>query len=344
MLMAGDTDEGAILRRVTRSIAGAGPLEDLLTAVCHELARHLRAPLSAVLRRAGSGAPVVAATGGAQPVLAARLADPRIAVPVRLEAPVRVDGREWGRIVVAWVEPGRIPPGSQALLADIAELLAIAVSSAEQRLRLIASRFRIVAAADDARRRLERDLHDGAQQRLVLLTLDLQAAEAAVPAEMSQLKAQLGRAADDLAQTVGDLQELARGIHPAVLSHGGLRPALKTLARRCPVPVHRQVDLNGRLPEAVEVALYYVASEALTNIAKHAGAEAAWLDLRLEEGSVVLEVRDDGVGGAGFGAGSGLDGLRDRIDALGGWLHLDSPSGAGTTLTAAIPLRHGTNR
>jgi len=333
-----------MLRRVTRLVAGADPLEDLLTTICQEVAQLLGAPVAAVLRRSPDGSTAVVATGGSRPVLAARLADRRRALPARREAPVVVDGREWGVLVAGWLERAPLPAGSDAVLADVADLVAIAVANVERRLQLVASRARIIASADQARRRIERDLHDGAQQRLVRLALDLRAAEAAVPPELGDLRAQLGRAADDLARAVGDLQEIARGIHPVILSHGGLRPALNGLARRCPVPVHRQTAINGRLPEPVEVALYYVASEALTNAAKHAGAETVWLDLRAGGGEAVLTVRDDGVGGARAGAGSGLVGLRDRLEALGGRLRLESPPGGGTTLIAEVPLRSDATR
>jgi signal transduction histidine kinase len=203
---------------------------------------------------------------------------------------------------------------------------------------LSASRARIVAAADQARRRIERDLHDGTQQRLVSLVLDLRAAEANVPPELTELRAQLAHLAGELAAATDDLRELSRGIHPAILSEGGLTPALKTLARRSVVPVELEVDVPARLPEQVEVAAYYVVSEALTNAAKHARASVVKVDILARAGSLRLSVRDDGVGGAAAGGGSGLVGLSDRIQALGGTITVTSPPGQGTELLAVLPL------
>jgi signal transduction histidine kinase len=333
-------EEQAAVRRVTTLVARPGPADRLFAAVCQETAGLLDAPVTTLVQYGPGGAATVVADGGpGAAVLADRSrAGDGVVLPGRLQTPIVVDGREWGVLIAVWAKPERIPPGAERRLARFADLAAIAVANAESRRELVASRARIVAAADDARRRLERDLHDGTQQRLVSAALDLRAAEAAVPGEMVELKAQLARAATSLAGAVTDLQEIARGIHPAVLSHGGLRPALKALARRAPVLVHREIALEGRLPDPVEVALYYVASEALTNVGKHAAASEVWIDLRIEGSSVVLSVRDDGVGGATPAGGSGLVGLRDRMEAFGGWFRIESPPGGGTTLTAGIPL------
>ena len=217
----------------------------------------------------------------------------------------------------------------------------MARSLEQNREELAASRARIVAAGDQARRRIERDLHDGTQQRLVSLVLDLRAAEAAVPPERPELRAQLDGVADGLAGALDDLRELTRGIHPAILSEGGLRPALKALARRSMVPVELDVDVQARLPEPVEVAAYYVVSEALANTAKHAQASVAWVDVRADDGSLHLSVRDDGVGGATPGRGSGLIGLTDRVEALGGTIALHSPAGKGTSLQVDLPIGEG---
>jgi signal transduction histidine kinase len=214
----------------------------------------------------------------------------------------------------------------------------MARSLEQNREELAASRARIVAAGDLARRRIERDLHDGTQQRLVSLVLDLRAAEAAVPPERPELRAQLDGVADGLAGALDDLRELTRGIHPAILSEGGLRPALKALARRSVVPVELEVDVQTRLPEPVEVAAYYVVSEALANTAKHAQASVAHVDVRAGNGSLHLSVRDDGVGGATPGRGSGLIGLTDRVEALGGTIALHSPAGKGTSLQVDLPI------
>ena len=211
----------------------------------------------------------------------------------------------------------------------------MAGSLQESRNELAASRARIVAAADQARRRIERDLHDGTQQRLVSLVLDLRAAEANAP---SELRAQLAEVAESLAGATDDLRELSRGIHPAILSEGGLPPALRALARRSVVPVELEVDIPVRPPEQVEIAAYYVISEALTNTAKHARASVARIDARALDGGLHLSVRDDGVGGATPGLGSGLVGLTDRVQALGGTVSITSPAGEGTTLIVELPI------
>jgi signal transduction histidine kinase len=214
----------------------------------------------------------------------------------------------------------------------------MAGSLQDSRAQLAASRARIVTAADHARRRIERDLHDGTQQRLVSLVLDLRAAEGAAPADLPELRAQLARIADGLTGALDDLREIARGIHPAILSEGGLGPALKTLARRSAVPVELEIDLPARLPEPAEVAAYYVVSEALANAAKHAQASFAHVQARALDGRLRLSVHDDGIGGATPGAGSGLIGLTDRVEALGGTVSVDSPAGQGTTLRVDLPL------
>jgi signal transduction histidine kinase len=200
------------------------------------------------------------------------------------------------------------------------------------------ARERIIAAADEERRRIQRDLHDGAQQRLVSLALILSMAE-------SRLESDLGRAAELIAQAreeaqhaIAELRELAGGIHPAVLSDHGLCAALEALASRAPVPVQVTGELEEKLQPAVEAAAYFVTSEALANMAKYSQATAAFVDVAVEQGRLRLCVRDDGVGGADPDQGSGLSGLRDRVDALDGRLELDSPPGEGTTLTIEIPV------
>jgi signal transduction histidine kinase len=202
---------------------------------------------------------------------------------------------------------------------------------------LEASRARIVEAHHDERRRLERNLHDGAQQRLVTLSLTLRLAEARAHEEPAAVPELLASARAELAEALSELRELARGIHPATLTDGGLKPALEGAASRAPLPVRLEVALERRLPEAIEIAAYYVVSEALTNAVKHASANEIEVVVVRSNGTAVIEVRDDGAGGAD-GAGSGLRGLADRVAALGGALSLDSPPGAGTTLRAQIPL------
>jgi signal transduction histidine kinase len=195
-----------------------------------------------------------------------------------------------------------------------------------------------VATADATRRRIERNLHDGAQQRLVSLALDLRAAQEAAPPGTGVQVQRLDRIAAGLDGVLEDLREIARGLHPAILADGGLRPAVKTLARRSAIPVHLDLQVNRRLPEPVEMAAYYTVSEALTNSAKHARATSADIEVTASEHALHVRVRDDGRGGADFIHGSGLVGLKDRAEALGGSLDLHSPPGAGTTLEINLPL------
>jgi signal transduction histidine kinase len=219
----------------------------------------------------------------------------------------------------------------------IAGQLAVSLDNAQLYAELTASRARIVAAADQARRRIERDLHDGAQQQLVSLALQLRAARAALPPELG---AGLEPIEAGLADAFDEVRKIARGIHPAILAYGGLGPALKVLTRRSPIPVDLHVRANDRLPEPVEVSAYYVVGEALTNAAKHARASAITITVEADAADGVLRVvvRDDGAGGAGFTGGTGLAGLKDRVEALGGQIFLDSPPGAGTALHAELPL------
>jgi signal transduction histidine kinase len=205
------------------------------------------------------------------------------------------------------------------------------------RAELAASRARIVTAADETRRQIERDLHDGVQQRLVSLALAQRTAEAMVPPELRELQAQLSRVVDGLVGAHEELREISRGIHPAILAQGGLALALRALARRSAVPVELEVRAETRLPEPVEVAAYYVVSEALTNTAKHAHASAVHVAVEAREDVLELSIRDDGCGGADPTRGSGLIGLTDRIDALGGTIEVASPVGQGTTLLVTLP-------
>jgi PAS domain S-box-containing protein len=250
-----------------------------------------------------------------------------------IAAPIMLGGRLWGAVIVSSVDPEPFPEGAEQRIADFAELAAQALANAEARAQLAASRARIVQAGDSERRRLERNLHDGAQQRLVSLSLTLRMA-----ARRHADDPELHHAVEELGQALEELRELARGIHPAVLTEYGLEPALRGLADRATVPVDLDVELAERLPPAVEAAAYYVVSEALTNVAKYAHASGARVHVFRDDGSALVEVRDDGVGGAQEGDGSGLRGLADRVEALGGALWLNSPAGEGTTLLAEIPL------
>lgn len=250
-------------------------------------------------------------------------------------APVIVDGEIRGALIVAWPAAHAVPDHAGAHIRDFADLVSTSIANAETRAELTASRARIVAAADQARRGFERDLHDGAQQRIVALSLQLRAAEAAADGTARQ---QLSTIVDGLAGLYADLQELSRGLHPAILSKGGLVPAIRTLARRSPVPVELELRVDERLPESVEVAAYYVVAESLTNTAKYAHAEVVTVSAVADGTGLRLAVTDDGVGGAVAGGGSGLVGLRDRVEALSGEFGVSSTPGAGTTVTATIPL------
>jgi signal transduction histidine kinase len=252
--------------------------------------------------------------------------------------PIIVEGRLWGVMAAGSSREPPLPPYAEGRLAEFTELVATAIANAESRAALAASRARIVAAADETRQRIERDLHDGIQQRLVTLMLGLRAAQAAVPAQLGELEGELSRVADGLASVFDELRDISRGIHPAILSERGLGPALRALARRSALPVELDLHVERRLPAHIEVAAYYVVSEALTNAAKHAYASVVKVTLDTHGATMRLAIRDDGIGRADPCKGSGLVGLRDRVEALGGRLQVISPSGRGTTLLIEIPL------
>jgi len=256
--------------------------------------------------------------------------------------PVYVEGRLWGMIAAGARRPAGLPADTEARLAGFTELVASAIANTESQAQLTASRARIVAAADHARRRIERDLHDGAQQRLVTLAMQLRAAQAAVPAGADELHAQLDALAKQASAAVDELRELARGIHPAVLAEGGLAPALRSLARRAAVPVRLDVRGARRLPEQIEIAAYYAVSAALTNAAKHADASVVDVVVDIappaDGGSLHVRVCDDGRGGADLDGGSGLVGLKDRVEALSGRLTVRTQDGSGTCVEVELPL------
>jgi signal transduction histidine kinase len=268
-----------------------------------------------------------------------------LGVRVAVGAPIVVRGRLWGAAVVGSSRPEPLPPDTEARVGNFADLVATAIANAQAYVELTASRARIVTAGDEARRRFERDLHDGAQQHLVTLALYARAAEAAAPSELAELKHQMSRIASGLAEVSLQLQEISRGIPPAILAKGGLLTAIEDLARRSPVPVQLDVAITDRLPEPIQIAAYYLVAEALTNTAKHAHACTVEVQLATDDttdaGDPVLRVwvRDDGRGGADPNGGSGLVGLTDRVEALGGRLWLHSPPGAGTAVRAELPLR-----
>jgi hypothetical protein len=222
----------------------------------------------------------------------------RLGLRSRVAAPIVVEGRLWGAIAVG-TRHGLFTPDTEQRMAGFTELIGTAIANADNRAQLTASRARIVAAADEARRRIERDLHDGSQQRLVSLGLALRAAQASVPAQLPDARAQIGWVADELTGVTEELREIARGIHPAILSEGGLRPALRTLARRAAIPVELDIRTRTRPAEPIEVAAYYVVSEALTNTTKHASASHAHVAVEEHDARLHLSIRDDGVGGRG---------------------------------------------
>jgi signal transduction histidine kinase len=254
--------------------------------------------------------------------------------------PVNVEGRLWGALSVgSRAEP--LPVGTEARLAAFTELVAAAIANAEAQAALTSSRARIVTAADQARRQIERDLHDGAQQGLVSLALHLRAAQATVPPGADEVAERLEAAVGEAARVQEELREISHGLHPAVLTESGLRPALRALARRSPVDVSVDVRLAGRLAEPLEITAYYAVFEALTNAAKHARASAAEVEVAVADGALRVRVSDNGSGGADFIPSSGLAALRDRVEAVGGRLSLRSPPGAGTVLDVVLPLSGG---
>ncbi|MEU6260613.1 PAS domain S-box protein [Streptomyces sp. NPDC047043] len=339
--------EQAALRRVATLVARGAPPHDVFTKVAREVGALLNTS-AAVLRHEADGSRRILGTAHEMPGEAERITREAIDEVSRtrrgarvgraVAAPIVVDDRLWGFIVAA--SPLKsLPEGTESRLADFTELIATAIANADSRDQLTASRARVVAAGDATRRRIERDLHDGVQQRLVSLQLDLRLAQAMLEEQPEDLSEQLEHIAKGLEDTFEDLLQVARGIHPAILSKGGLGPALRALARRSSLPVELDLRLPpGRLAEQTEVAVYYVASECLTNAAKYARADVVQVEARTHDDVLELTIRDDGVGGAEPGRGSGLIGLNDRVEAIGGKLEVDSPPGEGTTVHVRLPL------
>ena len=253
--------------------------------------------------------------------------------------PILLGGRLWGAVTATWPDPALMPVGAEDRVAAFAELVAYAIESAEAREELAASRARLVATADEARRRIERDLHDGAQQRLVAAALELTILDRRLERDPAGARSVLERARDHLDQGLRDLRDLARGIHPTVLTERGLEAALVALVQRAPVPVELEVTVPERLEAGIEAAAYFVVSEALTNVAKYSEAETASVRALSAAGSLLVTIADDGIGGADIARGSGLRGLADRVDAVGGVLEVTSPPGEGTRLSARLPAR-----
>jgi signal transduction histidine kinase len=317
----------AALRRVATTVAQGLPPGEVFSTVTTELARALRAEHAALFRYVPDGTAVLIA---AHDEASGPLSSSRT-------VPIIVDGKEWGIAEVSSSRAQPFPLETEARLTDFARLVAMAIANAQARSDLNASRARIVTAADTARRRLERDLHDGAQQRLVSLALKARMTELSLPASQDGVREVLGEIVAGLGDVSEELRAISRGIHPAILSEGGLGPALRSLACRSVVPVELDIDVPGRLPDQVEVAAYYVVAEALTNTARHAQAAEVKVSVKTADGHLDLMVKDDGTGGADPANGSGLIGLVDRVAAVGGQLWVDSPAGLGTSLAATIP-------
>jgi len=366
-------DEQAALRRVATLVARGTRPEEVFAAVTEEIGRLLAVDLATMDRYEQDGTFVIVGTwgGGGKHVpvgsrwplggrnlgtrvfetgRAARIDNlaeatgplPEVIRETGIRAavgtPIIVEGRLWGLMAAASSEEQPLPPDTEARLASFTELVATAIANAEARTEVAASRARLVAATDEERRRVVRDLHDGAQQRLVHTVVTLKLAHRALQNEETDLPALLTEALDNAEQATAELRELAHGILPPVLTQGGLRAGVDALASRMAVPIEIDVTV-GRLPPVVEATAYFVVAEALTNVAKHAHAGRAEVTARIEHGTLAVHIRDDGVGGARpDGGGSGLTGLADRLAAIDGELRVDSPADGGTLVAAAIPL------
>ena len=368
--------EQTALRRIATSVAADSPPAALFAQVTEELGRLLGVPNASIVRYENDTSATVVGSWtdhqdvGAWPVgttlpldgdtvvvrvlhsgqpqrvdtyegvggeLAARLRE--LGFSSSVAAPVRVGGGLWGVVVASARAPGQLASGTERRLCDVAELVAQALANADAHEMLAASRARIVQAGDAERRRLERNLHDGAQQRLVSLALQLRLADAQLDRDPAAARDALARASAELREALEELRELARGIHPAVLTERGLGPAVEGLASRSPVPVETAAWPDDRLPPPIEAAVYYIIAEAITNTAKYADASHIAVSVREEADRTLVEVRDDGVGAADPAAGTGLRGIADRVEALEGRLQVSSPPGAGTLIRAEIPTQ-----
>lgn len=365
--------EQAALRRVATLVAAEVPPERVFESVSEEAARLLGTGAAGVLRYEGDGTATVVARFNDEQIDAFPLGSSvpldknstigrvhasgqpetiddygpipgktaeiirRVGIRFTVAAPIKVAGAVWGAVAVTSITLDQPLPESEARLGDFCELASLAIASAQARDELRASRARIVHAADIERRRLERNLHDGAQQRLVSLSIALRLARRRLGSDPAAVEPLLESACSDVEEAIRELRELARGLQPVVLTERGLRPALAALAARTPIEVAVEAP-DERLPESVEAAAYYIVSEALTNVVKHARAASGRVAVRRQNGYATIEVSDDGRGGAATDGGSGLVGLHDRVEALGGTLTLKSPPGQGTLLRALLPL------
>jgi PAS domain S-box-containing protein len=367
-------DEQAALRRIATLVAAEAPPSSVFERVTEEVARLLHTPSASLVRYEDDGRatlvgasrepeddinPVgttfaldgdsvlarVRATGRPQRIDGYAHARGSLAERLRalgyrcsVAAPVAVGGGLWGALIASSRQPEILAERAERRLCDFADLVAQALSNADAYDKLAASRARIVEAGDAERRRLERNLHDGAQQQLVSLAVQLRLVEAVLQSDPARAREELVAAREQLGVALEELRELARGIHPAILTDGGLAPALSALATRAPLPVEITGVPDERLPEPVEAAAYYLIAEAITNVAKHASASHVAVNVRRDNGRILVDVVDDGVGGADSAGGSGLSGLSDRVEALHGRLRIDSPRGGGTRIEAQIPV------
>jgi signal transduction histidine kinase len=370
-------EEQAALRRVATRVAEGAPPNEIFDAVVTEIAGTLGLQGIEMARYDAGGVATVISASGDHPFPAGSsvsLDEPsvRSAVfqtgrPARIDdytglagavaqdtrsagfrsaigVPIVIEGAAWGAIIAFSKRPEPIPERSELRLSQFTELVATAASNATARADLIASRARIVAAGDAARQRFERNLHDGTQQHLLALHLDLQQIRASLPEHDQQVVADVEQAERDLVAVLEEVREISRGLHPPQLSRGGLFAALRALARRSPIPVELEVDLDQRPPAPIETAVYYVASEALANAVKHSGASKLSVVVGCTATALSATIADDGVGGAVSGGGSGLVGLKDRVDAVGGRMVLDSPPGRGTKISIELPVGPSNSR
>ncbi|GAA1319394.1 sensor histidine kinase [Pseudonocardia xinjiangensis] len=363
----------AALRRLATLVARNTPAAEVVSAVASEVGSVIGATATVIVRLDADGLFTVAARAGerrdlmgagsrwtiepphvvatavatGRPALfegygrlSGRLADElrQLDIHAALAIPIMVGERTWGALCIASRDI-RFPTGTEQRMEAFTELVSIAIADAESAAELAASRARIVTASDEARRQIERDLHDGAQQRLVTLGLELSILQSSLHPSLGEVRSGIVRISEELSEVIDELREMSRGIHPAILSEGGLSPALRALARRSTIPVELDVRTQARFREPVEVAAYYVVSEALTNMTKYADASYATVVMEERYGTMRLSVQDDGVGGADPARGSGLVGIRDRVEALGGSFEVNSPIEEGTLIQVCLPIQ-----
>lgn len=361
-------DEQASLHRVAALAASGVPPNRLFDAVVEEVSRVFRASTTILIRYESDASAVVAASHAAPPGLsigsqisldrppggrvlttgAPAVADERAGrfadrarsygLTSAVSAPIVVEGHPWGAVILGWEAEREDLEALGERTQDFTELISSAIANADSMTKLTESRARLVTASDEARRRIERDLHDGTQQRLVSLALEYRVAISRIPERTNESTDELSRLTDELGSVVTELQELSRGIHPAILTQGGIVPALRALGRRSPLVVDVRAEGERRVREPVESTAYYVVSEALANVVKHAEADAVDVDIAFDDRSLHIRVHDDGRGGADPTLGSGILGLSDRAEAVGGRVEIVSPRGAGTTLSLWLPV------